>query len=83
MTIYPPETRYPVGADIDIVCRSSERGVIPMWSEISGIPDSDNVNFDGGHLRIRGLKLTNAGTYRCEATGSRALLQRYHFGCYW
>ncbi|XP_074025385.1 basement membrane-specific heparan sulfate proteoglycan core protein isoform X7 [Leptinotarsa decemlineata] len=70
--ISPPEMDRYVGENIDVVCQSSERGAITVWSKLSGYL-SDNVESIGGNLRIVNLRPENAGVYRCEATGRQGV----------
>ncbi|RZB41729.1 basement membrane-specific heparan sulfate proteoglycan core protein, partial [Asbolus verrucosus] len=69
------KTNHRIGENVDISCHSTEPGVITTWSKVYGRL-ADNVHHSGGTLRIFSLRPENAGTYRCEATGSAGLYKK-------
>ncbi|XP_072390117.1 basement membrane-specific heparan sulfate proteoglycan core protein isoform X26 [Diabrotica undecimpunctata] len=73
--INPPEEDHYAGEDLEVHCQSSERGVVTMWSKVSG-PLSNNVVGVTGSLKIVSLTPENSGLYRCEANGRQGVQYR-------
>ncbi|XP_028137681.2 basement membrane-specific heparan sulfate proteoglycan core protein isoform X7 [Diabrotica virgifera virgifera] len=73
--INPPDEDHYAGEDLEVHCQSSERGVVTMWSKISG-PLSNNVVGVTGSLKILSLTPENSGLYRCEANGRQGVQYR-------
>ena len=62
----PRDASLTAGSDVTITC--SARGASLSWRRVGVAVFPDHVTSEGGRLRLRGVKRSDAGLYVCTAT---------------
>lgn len=66
--VKPKDARLAAGSDVTITC--SARGASLSWRRVGVAVLPDHVTSEGGKLRLRGVRRSDAGLYVCTATAA-------------
>jgi len=66
--VKPKDARLAAGSDVTITC--SARGALLSWRRVGVAVLPGHVTSEGGKLRLRGVRRSDAGLYVCTATSA-------------